>query len=221
MTIVSVTPFSLKNAVVQIDADDYAAAVSSVTMTPSASSVTFKGLKPSSVFTDMGAATWTLELGYAQDWSNPDSLSRYLLANEGTTKSAVITPQDGTGPSFNVTVIITPGQIGGAVDQIATATVTLGVVGSPTLVATPAIPVVTSIAPATGGTAGDTLVKITGQHFTGATDVDFGATAATSFMIDNDAVIYAISPAHAAGTVAVTVTNATGVSTTSASFLYA
>ena len=40
MTTIAVNPFSPKNAVIQIDADDYAAAVSSVTMTPSASSVT-------------------------------------------------------------------------------------------------------------------------------------------------------------------------------------
>lgn len=74
------------------------------------------------------------------------------------------------------------------------------------------VPVVTSVVPATGGTAGGELVNIYGTHFTGATDVDFGADAATDFTVISDSRIVAITPAHAAGTVQTKVTTAAGAS---------
>ena len=47
------------------------------------------------------------------------------------------------------------------------------------------VPAVTGISPASGPAAGGTTVTITGTGFTGATAVDFGATAATSFTINS------------------------------------
>jgi hypothetical protein len=79
---------------------------------------------------------------------------------------------------------------------------------------TPA-PVVTSVLPSSGSTAGGTSVMVTGSNFTGATAVDFGGTAATSFTVDSDSQISATSPAHAAGTVHITVTTPGGTSATS------
>jgi hypothetical protein len=77
------------------------------------------------------------------------------------------------------------------------------------------VPSVT-VAPNTGPTAGGTTVTVTGTGFTnGTTSVRFGATAAASYSVVNDTTITAASPAHAAGTVDVTVTNATGTSGTS------
>jgi hypothetical protein len=131
---IAVAPFVMKDAIVQIVADDFAAACSSVALNPTSSTVTFKGLKPGAVFTDVSQATWALALTFAQDWVTPGSLSRYLFANEGQTKAAVIKPQSGVGPSFNVNIVITPGAVGGAGEQVATATVTLGVSGRPELV---------------------------------------------------------------------------------------
>lgn len=134
MSEIAVSPFVLKDCVISIELDDYAAAVSSATLTPASSAVTFKGLKPTAVFTDVTAATWTLDLAYAQDWETAGSLSLYLFNNEGATKAATLKPKSGTGPSFAVDIIITPGAVGGAVDAHATATVTLGVKGRPELV---------------------------------------------------------------------------------------
>lgn len=134
MATIDVTPIILKDCIIEIDDDDYAAAVSSAELTPSTSQVIFKGLKPDAVFTDVSAATWMLDLTYAQDWVTATSLSRYLFDNEGETKAAVIKPQSGIGPSFEVNVVITPGSIGGAVDAVAVATVSLGVSGRPVLV---------------------------------------------------------------------------------------
>ena len=52
-------------------------------------------------------------------------------------------------------------------------------------------------------------------RITGATAVNFDATSATSFFVNSSTMITAISPAHAAGTVDVTVTTPSGTSATS------
>ena len=77
-----------------------------------------------------------------------------------------------------------------------------------------AAPVVTGLSPTSGPEAGGTLVTITGTGFTGATAVDFGATAATNVTVVNDTTITANSPAGT-GTVDVTVTTPAGTSATS------
>jgi len=66
-------------------------------------------------------------------------------------------------------------------------------------------PVVNSISPASGPDPGGTSVVITGSNLSGAVEVDFGGTAASSFHVDSDTQITATSPAHAPGTVDVTV----------------
>jgi alpha-tubulin suppressor-like RCC1 family protein len=65
---------------------------------------------------------------------------------------------------------------------------------------------VTSVTPSAGPTAGGTSVNITGTGLSGATSVKFGATEATSFTVNSDTSITAVSPAESAGTVDVTVT---------------
>ena len=77
-------------------------------------------------------------------------------------------------------------------------------------------PVVTSVSPNSGRTTGGTSVTITGTGFTGATAVSFGGTPAASFMVNSATQIIAISPAHAAGTVDITVTTPSGTSAVSA-----
>ncbi len=80
-----------------------------------------------------------------------------------------------------------------------------------------ATPVVTGIAPVAGPIAGNTSVTITGTGFADATGVKFASGNASSYTIVSDIQITAASPAHAAGTVDVTVTNETGTSSTSSS----
>lgn len=77
------------------------------------------------------------------------------------------------------------------------------------------LPAVTSLSPATGDEAGGEIINIYGHHFTGATDVDFGADAA-DFTLVHDGHIVAVAPAHAAGTVQVKVTTPEGVSANTA-----
>jgi hypothetical protein len=112
---------------------------------------------------------------------------------------------------------------GGSMDALDTVTVTLTGQGERSAIAHPdavaAVPVVYALVPATDVEAGGALVKITGRNFTGATDVDFGASGA-DFIVLSDHLIVAVAPARAAGAVNVVVTNATGPSTSTATFTY-
>lgn len=129
--VVPVEPFILKDSIFSVAADDFAAACSAITITPTAQTVTFVGLKPGAVFTDMSAAVWALALTYAQDHANADSLSNYLFDHEGETKEVTFKPQSGIGPSYTVNLVITPGAIGGTGGAVAASTVNLGVKGKP------------------------------------------------------------------------------------------
>jgi len=73
-------------------------------------------------------------------------------------------------------------------------------------------PMITSVAPSSGPSAGGTPVTITGTNFTGATAVKFGATTAT-YTVTDATHIAATSPAGS-GVVNVTVTTPLGTSAT-------
>lgn len=150
MTVLSVQPMVLKEVDLLFQAldaessttpDDFAAHCSSVTFTPSGGTVTWNGLKANS-FTDATVPTWACGLEYAQDWTSDKSLSRFLYENEGKRFGVLFSPSAGKAPSFGGTVIVTPGAIGGAVNAVATASVTLGMDGRPALIplASDAIP---------------------------------------------------------------------------------
>ena len=86
-----------------------------------------------------------------------------------------------------------------------------------------ALPTVTALAPTAGPTAGGNSVVITGTGFTGlsgAAAVKFGATNATSYVVDSPTQITAVAPAHVAGTVDVTVTTPAGTSAANAGSKY-
>jgi hypothetical protein len=76
-------------------------------------------------------------------------------------------------------------------------------------------PTITGISPTTGPLEGGTLVTLSGSGFTGATSVIFGSTTATSFTVNSDTQITAMSPADSAGIVYVTVTGPGGTSSAS------
>jgi hypothetical protein len=78
-------------------------------------------------------------------------------------------------------------------------------------------PAVTGLAPASGPSQGGTSVVITGTGFNGALGVRFGSTAASSFNVDSDTQITAVSPAaNVSGDVDVKVTTNAGASNTTA-----
>jgi hypothetical protein len=80
---------------------------------------------------------------------------------------------------------------------------------------------VTSLSPNKGPVAGGTSVTVHGTGFAnGLTGVMFGNTPAASFSLVDDRTVTAVSPAHAAGAVDVTVVTAAGTTNVSASDVY-
>jgi YVTN family beta-propeller protein len=73
-------------------------------------------------------------------------------------------------------------------------------------------PKVTAISPSSGSTAGGNTVTITGTGFTGATKVDLGTVAATSFTVVSSTEITFVAPKAGAGTHNITVTTPAGTS---------
>ncbi|WP_345718612.1 IPT/TIG domain-containing protein [Kineosporia mesophila] len=74
-------------------------------------------------------------------------------------------------------------------------------------------PVVGSVSPTAGPTGGGTSVTITGSGFTtatGAAAVKFDGVNATSYTVNSDTSITAVTPVHGAGSAVVTVTTADG-----------
>lgn len=76
---------------------------------------------------------------------------------------------------------------------------------------TPTAPVVTGVTPASGPTAGGTVVTVAGSGFTNASSVSFGSASATTFKVNSDSSITATSPVGS-GAVDVTVTTPGGTS---------
>jgi IPT/TIG domain len=72
-------------------------------------------------------------------------------------------------------------------------------------------PTVTGVSPDRGPTKGERSVTITGSELAGASAVDFGSASATSFQVNSENSITAVSP-EGSGTVDVTVTTAEGTS---------
>lgn len=134
MANITPVPLYMSNATLKVAADNYEAAVSSVTFTPSTSVATFKGLTPTAVFKHASSSEWVCEVAFVQDWATAGSLSNYLFEHEGETVSVDFEPEAG-GPTITASVVIVPGSIGGAVDAFATSSVQLGVNGKPTIAA--------------------------------------------------------------------------------------
>ncbi|GAB2474395.1 hypothetical protein [Xylanimonas ulmi] len=124
--------FSLKNATMQIDADNFEDAITSVNFSPSTSASTVRTIN-SNVLREQNTAEWGCEIGLVQDLA-PAGLLRYLLDHEGERKDVKFVPVV-DGPTIEAKLIISPAGIGGANDGTpATGSVTLAVVGKPTFV---------------------------------------------------------------------------------------
>ena len=129
-------------------------------------------------------------------------------------------------------VVASWGEDGGAMDALDTVTVVLDGRGKRTAITHPdgaaVVPTTRSVIPASGPAAGGTMVRVVGSGFfkdgvvdvDAGTDVKFDTTSATSYIVESDNVLYAVAPAHAAGIIAVKVTNSVGASVTMATFEY-
>lgn len=137
-TKVAVKPLFMKDCLFRVGTDaagsDFEAHLSGVTLTPTSSSQSWKGLTPESVHTEGAAPTWTADLAYVQDWETAGSLSNYLFENQGKTVPVKFEPKKGGKPIY-ANIVIQPGAIGGQVDSFAATTVSLGVSGAPSFTA--------------------------------------------------------------------------------------
>lgn len=139
---------------------------------------------------------------------NPVSGTLTWADGEGGTKSFTITPVLDLIPESTETATLTLAiQSGGAV---------LGSQSTATLLISDStiIPVITTIVPNVGPTAGGQTVTITGQNFTGATSVTFDGIPCTSFTVVSATQITCVTPPHAAGVVEVVVTTPVGSNVT-------
>jgi hypothetical protein len=81
-------------------------------------------------------------------------------------------------------------------------------------------PAIFAVSPSTGPQAGGTAVTITGSNLTGASQVLFGQTPATSVTVNSANQITAVSPAHAGGAVDITVVTPAGQDVLELSYTY-
>lgn len=223
MTQINPNPIVLKDVTVTIGADTYERQLSQVVLTPAATASKWQGMAPGASYSDISLATWDAGLTFAQDHETAGSLSDYLFANEGTKVVMIFKPRSGSGPSYQVTLSLTPGAIGGEVNAWATGTVTLPCDGKPVkLGAGAGVPVLGLASPVSGPIAGGTMVQVFGSGFNGATAVHFGTTAvpAADWTYVSPSLIIAKAPAQAAGSKPVKVTNASGQSSTAAPYSY-
>lgn len=117
------SPFALKNATLTIASDDFTAAVTQVEFTPSIASSTVRTID-GVAHKDQSTAEWSCTIGFVQDL-DPDGLLRYLLDNDGDTKTVVFVPET-LGPSITADLVVSPGTIGGTAGaDLAVASVTL------------------------------------------------------------------------------------------------
>src|SRR5205085_4739723 len=70
-----------------------------------------------------------------------------------------------------------------------------------------ASPTVSSVSPNSGPASGGTAISIAGTNFVSGATVKVGGVAATGVSVVSATQVSAVAPAHAAGAVAVTVTN--------------
>ena len=85
----------------------------------------------------------------------------------------------------------------------------------------PCAPFIASVAPGQGTIVGGTPITISGAYFTGATSVTIGGALATNMIVVSSTTITAVTPAHAAGSVSITITTPSRTSTFPNAFSYA
>jgi hypothetical protein len=133
----------------------------------------------------------------------------------GTTAAAILHVDSDT----QITAT-SPAHPGGAVDVTVTVQGTSATSSADLFTYVAPTPVVTSISPTSGPTAGGTSVTINGTGLLFATSVKFGTVSAASITSNTDTQIVAVSPAEVQSTVDVTVTTAGGTSATSSADQY-
>ena len=85
----------------------------------------------------------------------------------------------------------------------------------------PCPPLIASVAPGQGTIVGGTPITISGAYFTGATSVTIDGAPVINMVVVSSTTITAVTPAHAAGSVSITITTPNRASTFQNAFSYA
>lgn len=126
----------------------------------------------------------------------------------GTATVTITTPVaivDSTAVTLSIASVTNP-PAGTDTMQVSTSADLIAATSGTYTLSAPPAPVVTSISPTVGSTAGGTTVTITGSGFSSGATVDFGTVAGTSVNVVSSTSITVVSPAQVTGTVNVTVT---------------
>ena len=185
----------------------------------------------SSFYANVTAADATIDVVLSWDAPAGTAAVNYATSDGTATAGTNYDSASGTlnfspsGPgdylqTFSVPIIDLSSGIGATVNLTLSSPVNISL-GTSTATLTIEGPAVTGVSPAAGPLAGGTSVTISGSDFTGASAVDFGATAATSFTVDSDTQITATAPAGSAGSDDITVTSSAGTSNTTGSDQFA
>jgi PKD repeat protein len=147
------------------------------------------------------------------------------IAGTGFTNATAVIIGGATATNFSVVsdtsiTATTPPGIAGVANVIVTTSSSAPVTGTGLFTYTTPAPTFASVSPATGSTAGGTLVIITGSGFTGTTAVTFGDVEAASFQVVSSTSISAVTPAGTAGSANVVITTPGGTTTGTGVFTY-
>ncbi|QCQ16988.1 hypothetical protein [Microbacterium sp. RG1] len=129
-----VKPIVLNDIDLVLGTDNYEAHVSKVELVPTTPTAQWKGMTPTAIHNLTGTPTWVCNIDYAQDHETALALAQWLAANVGVPtvmKFKPKKPATGTAPLYTATIVPVPGPIGGALDSVATGSVSMPVNGQP------------------------------------------------------------------------------------------
>ena len=122
--------YVLRDALLTIEATDYAAQCTSVVLTPDQATQTLKTMVPDGIVQDVDTAVWTLSINGIGDFVNAQGLARLLTDMNGEQIDIVFEPKKG-GVSATVTAVAKAVPFGGEQGAFTSFSVELPVVGAP------------------------------------------------------------------------------------------
>ncbi|WP_294947755.1 hypothetical protein [uncultured Microbacterium sp.] len=114
-----------------IGTDGYKAAVTGAVLTPTTPTEVIRDIG-GGITTVSGTPEWALGLNFMQDLKTLNSLSQYLIANQGQKKTVVYTPQTG-GKGFTISALMLAAAVGGPANAAAKSDITLPCDGQPVI----------------------------------------------------------------------------------------
>ena len=136
MNDIAAAPRLIKNLYLNVDGDNYAAAVTDVQAT-SPAAIEIVGGTDEAVYADTPSGGRRLVVAGIQDWETPESLCNYLLDHEGEEATVIFSPRRAGGAFFQCDVVLSAPPIGGQRNNYGTFSLTFIIVSPITRVTDP------------------------------------------------------------------------------------